>query len=120
AHEVAAHPVRLRLDQDRTATASGVLDPGTSGSVHGWRIVAVDDHAGHAVPGRPAGNVLDLHHRLHRRRRGVLVVLAEEDDWQVPDGRQVHRLMDRATIRGAVPKKAQRDLISASETRRDG
>ena len=48
---------------------------------------------------------------LGRRRRelGVAVVLAEEDDRQLPDGGQVHGLVERALGGGAVAEERHRD-----------
>ena len=52
-----------------------------------------------------AGRLLD------RRRHGVLVVLDEEADRELPRGREVHRLQHRADVRGAVAEVGDRDVV---------
>ena len=78
-------------------------------------VVAVDlvaVHAvggGHLVQGVPHDEGL-----LGGRTHPVEVVLAEEDDGEVPDGGQVHGLVELALVDGAVAKEAQDDLIIAA------
>ena len=43
-----------------------------------------------------------------------MVVLAYEDDGQLPDGGHVERLVEGALVRGAVTEEADADLIRAA------
>ena len=47
------------------------------------------------------------------RAHGVAVVLADEDDGQLPQGSQVHRLVELPLRHGAVPEVAEHHLIAA-------
>ena len=50
---------------------------------------------------------------LRREALGVLVVLADVDRRQLPDRREVQRLVERALVRRAVAEERDRDLIGA-------
>ena len=86
-------PARARS----SARADGVLDR--------RQVVAVDDLAGHPVAGGPVGQVFDRALRAPVGGEGELVVLADEDDRQLPGGREVHPLVRRALARRAVPEE---------------
>ena len=53
-----------------------------------------------------------------RRVLHVEVVLADEDDRQLPDRGEVQRLVERADVRGPVAEEADRDLPGAARLRR--
>ena len=55
-----------------------------------------------------------------RRELGVAVVLAEEDDRQLPDRGEVHRLVERALGHRAVAEEGHRDAAVGPELRRGG
>ena len=50
-----------------------------------------------------------------RGRHGVVVVLDEEDDRQLPGGREVQRLQGRADVAGSVAEVGDRDRVGAGE-----
>ena len=55
-------------------------------------------------------------HRRHVADRRVLhveIVLADEDDRQLPDRREIERLVERADIGGAVAEETDRDVLFA-------
>ena len=51
---------------------------------------------------------------MDRGRLGVAVVLADEDDRQLPDRGQVERLVEGALVGGAVAEEADRDTAGAA------
>src|SRR5438045_2788078 len=63
---------------------------------HRQDVVAVDDRAGHAVTGRPVGQVAAGVLLRRRRREPPAVVLHHEDHRQPPHGRQVEGLVEVA------------------------
>src|SRR3546814_10637577 len=70
--------------------------------VHGERIVAVDMDAGHPVGRGPRGNLVDRRRHFIFRVLTISIVLAEEDDAQLPDRREVERLVKSADIGSSV------------------
>ena len=80
-------------------------------------VVAVDDLAGHPVAGGAVGDVLDGALRPPVGGERELVVLADEDDGQLPGGREVHPLVHRALAGGAVAEVGDRDLAGVVELR---
>ena len=79
-------------------------------------VVAVDRDVVDAVAGGPP---LERRRVLGRRRRelGVAVVLAEEDDRQLPHGGEVHRLVERALGHRAVAEERHRDAAVGPQLR---
>src|SRR5699024_7457008 len=112
--EVAALAVGLALEQ-RRALAGPRPCHGLGGRlVDGQGVVAVNRDAGDVV-GRAA--VCDVLYGLVpvlAHRNAVVVVLAYEDDGQLPDGGHVERLVEGALVRGAVTEEADADLIRAA------
>src|SRR6266481_3654468 len=83
--------------------------------VHGKQIIAVHASGRDAVGARA--------HRHAFARRGarliggerVLVVLADEDEGQLPDGGQVHGLVDHALVGAAVTEEGDDDAIGLAK-----
>ena len=89
---MALHAQRLALDQRRPAAVARLLDRVLGLPVHSEHVGAVDDHAVESVRLRPVGEVLDGVLEVRRRRVRPLVVVADEDDGQLPHC-EVHSLM---------------------------
>ena len=114
-------PVGERLDQGRAAAVPGPADRGLRHLVDRLHVVAVHHHRVETVGGGPVRG--GPGHRGHRADRGVLhvlVVLADEDDRQLPHGGQVERLVEGADVGGAVAEEADRDLPGAAVQGRPG
>ena len=73
--------------------------------LHRDEVVAVDDLARHAVARGPGGDVLDGALRAPVGGQRELVVLADEDDRQLPGRREVHPLVGGALAGGAVAEE---------------
>ena len=102
---------------DRPVAGARVRERAGDGLLDGGDVVAVDDLAGHPVAGGAVGDVLDGALRPPVGRERELVVLADEDDGQLPRRREVHPLVHRALAGGAVAEVRDRDLAGAVELR---
>jgi hypothetical protein len=67
-----------------------------------------------SVAGGAIGDVLHGHHVPGGCRGPVEVVLAQEDDRELPDRRQVERFVEAALVAGAVAEEAEGDLVRAA------
>jgi hypothetical protein len=115
---VPAHAECLALDQRRP-----LADPGPAGRLarrteHRQHVVAVNGDARHGVGRRSDREVADRRVHALRRHLGVPVVLADEEDGQLPQGRQVHRLVAPPLVGGAVAVEARDDLARLAHARR--
>jgi hypothetical protein len=108
---MAAEPVRLALDQRRAAAAAGARDGGPRCGNHGGQIIAVDRHTWHRVRRCAVGHVRHGHRAGDVHRHPVLVVLADEDDRQLPDRRHVERFVEGTFVRRAVAEEHHADTI---------
>ena len=106
---MAARAVGLALDQRRALARPGPVGRGEGRLGDGGEIVAVDDDARHRIGARPVGDIGDRGRARDRHRHGVLIVLADEDDRQLPDRGDVQRLVKRAFVVRAVAEKGDRD-----------
>jgi hypothetical protein len=112
---VRLHAIGVRLDQLRAATVTGLLDGGAQDRQQRCHVVAVDAFAGYAVP--------DALVRQRRRDRltgqrhadRVPVVLHQEDDRGVEDGREVERLVEVALARATVTAHRHHDRRLATK-----
>src|SRR5581483_12230357 len=57
------------------------------------------------------GDVFELHRVPRRRHLRVLIVLAYQHDWQVPQRAHVRGLVERAGVGGAVAEADHRDAV---------
>src|SRR5215207_10206208 len=99
---VTVHAHRLRLDQRRTATRARPLAGLGGRGEHGLDVVTVHLHSREAV----AGGALDRVHRelpWIRCRVRPLIVLEHEHQRQLPDARDIHRLVPLTIGCGAIP-----------------
>src|SRR5690606_23805599 len=100
--EVPVVAIGLGLDQRGSLAASGAGNRFSGGFVDREEIETVDDHTGHLVRGGAGGDITDGAVVADRGRLGVAVVLADEDDWQLPDRGEVERLVEGALVGSAV------------------
>ena len=102
------------LDQRRAVARARLGEGLLRGAVDNVGVVAVDDDLRQAV-GRSAVARGARHRRdvADRRVFHVVVVLAHEDDRQLPDRREVQRLVERADVGGAVAEEADGHVLVA-------
>ena len=116
---MAAHPVGLELEQRRPVALPRALGRPPHGAHHPQQVVAVDHQARHAVAQPAVGEVAAGVLLVGRRRQAPLVVLDHEDHRQLPDRREVQRLVEVALARGAVAGEGRRDAPLAAQLRRE-
>ncbi len=117
AHRVLHPPERLHLEERRAAAAARQVERAADGVLDGEHVVAVDDLARHAVAGRAIGEILDRPLRAPVGGERELVVLADEDDGQLPGRGEVHPLVRRALPGRAVAEEGERRLVGAAQRR---
>ena len=110
---MAARAIGLGLDQRRTLARPRPLGRLERGFGDGGEIVAVDDDARHRIGARAVGDIGDGGRAGHRHRHRILIVLADEDDRQLPDRGEVERLVKGALVVGAVAEERERDRAGA-------
>ena len=84
------------------------------------RIVAIDQVALDADRRAALEQVRLARRFLDSGGHGVLVVLDDEDEVQVPDGRQVQRFQEGTVVGRAVGGEGHRDGVGAANLRRQG
>ena len=107
-------PVGDRLDEHRALAVADVVDHVLHAVVERRRIVAVEPHA---LEAQSLGAAVEVRARGVGRDLGVLadlVVLAHEDDRQLPRAREVHRLVHRADRGGAIAEVDDRHAVLAA------
>ena len=112
-------PEGLRLDQRRTVAPAGGFDVACGRLLHREEVVAVHDLAGHPVAGRARCDVLDGAAVTPADGERELVVLADEDDRELPGGGEVHRLVGGALVRAPVAEEDDGDLVRSAQPRRE-
>ena len=117
AHRVLHPPERLHLEERRAAAAPRQVERAADRVLDGEHVVAVDDLTRHAVAGRAVGQILDRPLRAPVGGERELVVLADEDDRQLPRRSEVHPLVRRALPGGAVAEEGERRLVGAAQRR---
>jgi hypothetical protein len=110
---VAAEAVGEGLEQGRAALLA--RDPNVLGHrlPHGEDVHAVDPDARHAESLGLAREVGDRGVALDRCPHSVEVVLDQEDDRELPERGQIHRLAEVPRVGGAVAEHADRDRVLA-------
>jgi hypothetical protein len=103
-----APPIGLRLNEGRPLPGARphgrLLDRGIDRqSIH-----PIHGHPRHAVGARAIRDVRHARRALLASEDGVAVILADEDDGKIPDGREVQRLVERPLVAGTVPEKRHR------------
>ena len=91
---------------------AGLRERRLRGAVNDIGVVAVDDDAIEVVSRGAVGRrVFDGGHLGDRRVFHIKIILAHEDDRQLPDHGEVQRLMESADIGGAVAEEAHRHVV---------
>ncbi len=108
---MALDPIGLALQDRRPLSPAGPLDEILRRFVHGEHVVAVHDHAGHAVALGPVGDVVHRCGGPVGGGGGPLVVLAEEDHGQIPGRGHVGRLVEGSPVGGAVAEEGHGDSV---------
>src|SRR4029453_14263028 len=109
-----AEAVGLALDEGGTLAAARPLHGLPRGLPHRQDVVAVHHDPGHAVGGGAVPDVLHGDDLGDRGGGAVEVVLADEEDRHPPDGRHVHRFVDRALVGAAIAEEARHHLVGAA------
>src|SRR5262244_2936610 len=113
AHGVAAEAIGPRLDEGGDLVAAGAVHRPPHALAYGQHVHAVHRLAGDAVRLREAPDLRLGEGAVDGRAHGVAVVLADEDHGQLPEGGEVHRLVELALGHGAVAEVAEHDLVAA-------
>src|SRR6266511_1544424 len=114
---VSEPPVGHALEEGGTVAAASPFDCLAGCGVHCADVLAVDDLGGDAERRGPSGD-------LARRGLGVgrvlvvEVVLADEDDRELPQRGHVHDLVQHALAEGPLAEEAHGDLAGAAHLRR--
>ena len=113
---VAEEAVGPALEERRAPARAGARDRARGRLEHRVDVHAVDPLGRHAVGGgavdeRAGGRA------LLRQRDGVAVVLADEDERQLPERGEVHRLVQHALVGAAVAEERHGDPAGAVDAR---
>src|SRR5437773_10073330 len=111
---VAAEAVGLRLEEEGQVVFSGSTDGVARRLAHLEHVVAVHDLRLHRVAARAHRHVLDRERPVERRPHGVLVVLADEDDGELPEPGEREALVEGAHVRRAVAEEAEGHVLLAA------
>ena len=114
AFEVTDPADRVRLDERGTVAAARALDGAHDRVPHGDDVVAVDALAGNTVAGGARGDAAARRRARVRGGRRPPIVLADEHDRQRPERGEIHALVKRATVRGAVAEERDDDLTGSA------
>ena len=117
---VAAQPMRQALEQKRAVARPGlseeaaerVPDRADVGALHGRPLDVIRRN--------DVAHPLDVRVGRARRELGEAVVLAHENQRQPPERREVHGLVEDATLDRAVAEEHDRDGVVAAQARREG
>jgi hypothetical protein len=112
--------VRQHLEEGRTLARACAGDGLFGRRPHGQHVVAIDGLRRHRVAARAISQAIHGGGRVERRVLAVEVVLADEDDGEMPDRGQVHRLVERPDVRRPVPEEGDRGIVGTSVHRREG
>ncbi len=108
--------IDVRLDDGGTFPRPHVGEGLLHRQVDGQRVHAIDLPTRHAEARSASGQPGLGGDLAHVRRHGVLVVLDEEADRQVPGAGQVEGLERRADVRGPVPEVGDRHVVGPGVT----
>ena len=108
---MAAMPVRLHFNEAGTTTTASFLQRSDRHRVNEISIVAVDYDWFKSISG--CAIRAGIRHRSNLGNRRVLhvqIVFADVNNGKIPDRREIERFVERADIRCAVAKEADRNL----------
>ena len=103
--------VRLALDERRSLAVARARERALGGLIDRQHVVAVDRDAFEAVTLRPVRHVIDRHALFDRHGIGVKIVLADEDDRQPLDAREVQRLVEITGVARALAEVRDDDVV---------
>src|SRR5258708_10375461 len=113
-----AMAIREAFDERRPAARARLGDGIARGAVYDVRIVAVDHLVREPVARRTVGRGgVDRGDARNRRVLHVQVVLADEDDRQLPHPREIDRLVERADFGTAAAATAATTLRVSAKPR---
>ncbi len=107
------------LEQERALTAAGAGEEGAERVPHRGRIAPLHRLALEPVRSDDVGDTLDHGVGGARRELGKAVVLAHEDDGELPERRQIHRLAPVPGLNRAIAEEDGRDIVTAARPRRE-
>ena len=115
---VAAQAVREALQQERPASGARRVEVGREGVAHGRDVVAVDGLALQLVGSDDVAHALDVGVRRARRELREAVVLAHQDERQLPQRGEVDGLVEVPGLHGAVAEEHDRHGVLAAQPHR--
>src|SRR6185436_7084025 len=110
--------VRVHREEDRALAAARVLKRTPRRLVDRLDVLTVDLDRLHSEGDRALGHIFDRHVLPGRGRLSPVVVLADEDGWNLPELRHVERLVEGADVRGAVAEESDRDTRLCTQLER--
>ncbi len=110
-----AGAIGAAFQQRGALAAPRALDRFRRGLVHGQHVVAVNLETRYAVHGPPSGHTRAGRGVGERDLGGELVVLAHEDDRQLPDAGHVQTFVEGTVVHCAVAEEGDRNLIRLRE-----
>ena len=113
-------PVGAALDEGRALPGPRPGDRRRHRLVHGDGILSVHQHSRNVVGCRTVGDVFHSDHLFETAGYGVLVVLTEKHHRQLPNGRQVDGLVERAFVAGPVAEEGHRHPVVALQPAAQG
>ena len=121
AHEVAGETIRPEVEKHRALAGQRVLPSGERGEVHGLDVLAVRLEQLHPVGERALPELVRRERRVLpvRRRLRPAVVLEHEHRRDVPQLREVERLVEGARVRRAVPEEGEPDPLLTAHLERE-
>ena len=111
---MAAIAIGLHFQDDRALAAAAMRDRLGAGCLHRLHIHAVDLDAGNVEGDAALGEIGHRAGARHAGAHGVLVVLDDVDDRQLPQLGHVEALIDLALVGGAVAEIGQADAVIAA------
>lgn len=114
AHGVPAEAVGSRFDERGKSLVAGATNRGREALLHVEHVLDEEAIVRDAVALRAQRHVFDGVRALKRRAHRELVVLADEDHRELPQGREVQGLVEVADGDGALAEEADRDIAIAA------
>src|SRR5262245_55722042 len=99
------------FDEERIRSLTHRLQNGTNAVTHFSNVHAVHNHRWHVVALGTIRQFLYRRGTLDMRSHSKQVVLTNENDRQLPQGRQIARFVENTLVNSAVTKEAQRAAI---------
>src|SRR5579859_249009 len=109
-------PVGLAFQERGPFPRAGAADGFAGGLEDGHHVISVHGHARHPVEGCPAGHVGIPRRVPEGDFGGVLIVLADEEHGQLPDGSQVQPFVEGSVVHGAVAEEGHRHLVGLHQS----